>query len=116
MLADIEKHRSFVISTCIGDLGDIIPRYYKLAVYIKAPNELRMERVKQRVLDKFGERVLEGGDMYEQWQSHFDFMANRPLSKIDQWAETLNCPIIHIDGTVDWRISAANIAVKWNKI
>jgi cytidylate kinase len=48
MLADIEKHRTFVISTCIGDLGDVIPQYYKLAVYIKAPYELRMERVKQR--------------------------------------------------------------------
>ena len=113
MLADIEKHRTFIISTCIGDLGDVIPQYYRLAVYIKAPYELRMERVKQRVLDRFGERVLEGGDMYEQEQKHFDFMANRPLTKIDQWAETLSCPIIHIDGTVDWRVSAQNIAERW---
>ena len=113
MLADIEKHRSSIISTCIGDLGDIIPQYYRLAVYIKAPYELRMARVKQRVLDRSGERVLEGGDMYEQEQKHFDFMANRPLSKIDQWAETLSCPIIHIDGTVDWRVSAQNIVERW---
>lgn len=113
MLADIEKHRTFIISTCIGDLGDVIPQYYRLAVYIEAPYELRMERVKQRVLDRFGERVLEGGDMYEQEQKHFDFMANRPLSKIDRWAETLSCPIIHIDGTVDWRINAQNIAERW---
>ena len=75
-----------------------------------------MERVKQRVLDRFGERVLEGGDMYEQEQKHFDFMANRPLSKIDQWAETLCCPIIHIDGTLDWRISAQTIAEKWREL
>ena len=115
MLADIEKHRSFVISTCIGDLGDVIPQYYKLAVYIKAPYELRMKRVKQR-LDRFGERVLEGGDMYEQTQKHIDFMANRPLSKIDQWAETLCCPIIHIDGTLDWRVSAQVIAEKWREL
>ena len=60
MLPDIEKHRMFIISTCIGDLGDIIPQYYRLAIYIKAPYELRMEHVKQRVLDRFGERVLEG--------------------------------------------------------
>ena len=113
MLADIEKHRTFIISTCIGDLGDIIPSYYRLAVYIKAPYELRMKRVKQRVFDRFGERVLEGGDMYEQEEKHFDFMANRPLSKIDEWAKTLSCPILHIDGTVDWRINAKNIADRW---
>jgi len=113
MIADINKHRSFVISTYIGDLGGIIPQYYKLAVYIKAPYELRMKRVKQRVIDKFGERVLEGGDMYEQEQRYFDFMANRPLLKIDQWAQTLSCPIIHIDGTLDWRVNAQTIAEKW---
>jgi len=116
MLADIEKHRSFVISTCIGDLGDIIPQYYKLAVYIKAPHELRMERVKKRAFDKHGERVLEGGDMYEQTQKFFDFVATRPLSKIEDWAETLFCPIIRIDGTLDWRVSAQNIVEKWRLI
>jgi len=67
------------------------------------------------ILNRFGERVLEGGDMYEQEQKHFDFMANRPLSKIDQCAETLSCPIVHIDGTGDWRINAQNIAERWRK-
>ena len=116
MLADIEKYRSFVISTVVGDLGNIIPQYYKLAVHIVAPHELRMEHIKQRVYDKFGERVLEGGDMYEQEQKFFDFVASRPLTNIDQWAETLACPIIHIDGTVDWKVSATNIAESWRKI
>ena len=116
MLADIEKYRSFVISTVVGDLGDVITQYYKLAVHISAPHELRMERIKQRVYDKFGERVLEGGDMYEQEQKFFNFVASRPLTIIDQWAETLACPVIHIDGTVDWRVSATNIAENWRKI
>ena len=115
MLADIEKYRSFIISTVVGDLGNVIPQYYKLAVHISAPHELRMERIKQRVYDKFGERVLEGGDMYEQEQKFFNFVASRSLTIIDQWAETLTCPVIHIDGTADWRVSATNIAEKWRE-
>lgn len=110
MLADIEKYRSFVISTVIGDLGDMIPSYYELAVYLSAPFELRMERVKQRAYKQFGARILEGGDMYEQEQKFFDFVANRPLDKIEKWAETLTCPIIRVDGSADWRENAAWIA------
>lgn len=110
MLSDIKKYRSFVISTVIGDLGDIIPQFYELAVFMSAPFELRMERVKQRSFAQHGERVRIGGDMYEQEQKFFDYVALRPLEKIDQWAETLACPVIRIDGRVDWRINAANIA------
>ena len=110
MLADIEKYRSFVLSTVIGDLGDTIPRFYKLAVHMSAPLDLRLERVKKRSYDRYGSRILKGGDMYEQEQIFFDFVASRPLSRIDQWAKTLTCPIIQIDGTINWYENAANIA------
>ena len=113
MLADIEKHRSFVISAVTGDFGEIIPQFYELAVYITAPLELRMERIEQREYDRHGERVLESGDMYESRKNFLAFAASRNLSRIDQWAETLACPIIRIDGTTNWRINAANIADKF---
>ena len=110
MLVDIKKYHSFVMSTVIGDLGDVIPKFYQLAVYLSAPFELRMERVKRRSYEQYGERVLQGGDMYEQELKFFDFVASRPLSKIDRWAETLTCPVIRVDGTLDWRVNASNIA------
>ena len=116
MLADIEKYGSFVISACTGDFGDTITQLYELAVYISAPLELRMERIKQREYDKFGTRVLEGGDMYEQTQKFNDFAASRDLSRIEQWAETLICPVIRIDGALDWRENAANIAKRFYEI
>ncbi|MCL2158148.1 MAG: AAA family ATPase [Oscillospiraceae bacterium] len=114
MLADIEKHGSFVLSACTGDFGDKIESLYKLAVYIEAPLELRIERVKQRNLERFGERVLEGGDIHKQQLDFVDFVAKRPLTKIKQWAKTLACPMICIDGTEDWRKSAETIAEKWS--
>ena len=113
MFADIEKYGSFVISACTGNFGEKIESLYELAVYISAPLELRIERVKQRNIERFGERVLKGGDMYEQQSDFVDFVANRSLSKIEKWAETLSCPIIRIDGTADWRFNAANIAEIW---
>ena len=110
MLADIEKYRSFVISAVTGDLGDIIPQFYNLAVYISVPLDIRLERIKQREYTHWGDRVREGGDMYEQQLRFHDFVASRPLSRIEEWAETLTCPVIRIDGMEDWRVSAAKIA------
>jgi len=113
MLADIEKHGSFVLSSVTGDFGETIPRYYKLAVYMSAPLALRLERIKQRAYDQHGDRVRRGGDMYEQEQVFFNWAAARALSKIDEWARTLACPVIRVDGTADWRINAANIAEEY---
>jgi len=114
MLADIEKHRSFVLSAVTGDFGDIISQYYELAVYLSAPLDTRIERIKQRSYEKFGERIREGGDMYEQHLSFVDFASSRSLTPIEQWAETLSCPIIHVDGTEDWRTTAARIAGQYH--
>ena len=113
MFADIEKYRSFVVSAVIGDLGDTIPQFYELAVFISAPIELRMKRIEQREYDKFGERIRKGGDMYEQHLKFADFVGSRSLEKIEQWAKTLVCPVIRIDGTEDLRTNAANIAEQW---
>ena len=113
MLADIEKYGSFIMSSVAGDYGAEITEMYKLAVYITAPFELRMARVEQREHDKFGDRVQVGGDMYEQRLKFRNFVAARSIAPIEQWAETLACSVIRVDGTIDWRINAANIVEKW---
>ena len=48
--------------------------------------------------------------MYEQQIEFQNFVASRPLSRIEKWAGTHSCPIIQIDGTEDWRTSALYIA------
>jgi len=113
MLADIKKHRSFVISAVTGDFGNMIPLFYELAIFIIAPSDIRMKRIEQRAYDRYGDRVREGGDMYEQNQNFIKFAASRSLTKIEQWANTLSCPVIGIDGTVDWHKNAVNIIKKF---
>ena len=115
MLADIEKHRLFVLSAVTGDFGDIIPQYYELAVHLSAPIELRIERIKQRAYDKFGSRICKGGDMYGQHLKFVDFIASRSLSRIEKWAETLICPVISVDGTNDYKQTAIDIATYLKK-
>jgi len=113
MLIDIQKYGSFVISACTGGFGDTIPQFYELAIYLSAPLDLRMERIKRREYEKFGDRVREGGDMYVQQLKFHDFVASRSLARIEQWAETLLCPVVRVDGTKDYRQTVADIVTQF---
>ena len=110
MLADIEKHRSFVLSAVTGELGEKIPLMYDLAVYIMVSAEIRIKRIEQRECERYGDRICEGGDMYEQHRKFVDFAASRSLVPIERYAETLSCPVICVDGIADLRENAANTA------
>lgn len=116
ILSDIKKHRSFVISAVTGDFGDIIPKFYELAVFISAPIELRIKRIEQREYDKHRERIRKGGDMYEQHIKFVDFVASRSISRIEQWATELSCPVLRVDGTKDISQNAKLIVNKYLEI
>ena len=69
-------------------------------IYLQVSKEIRLARVKQRAVDMFGNRVLDGGDMYAQEQQFFQFVASRTLDKTDAWVSTLTCPVIYLDGSL----------------
>ena len=96
MLADIKEHGDFVLSAVCADFAAIEP-FYELIVYLEAPQNERMERIRQRSVDKFGSRVLPGGDMYEQEEDFFTFAAKRTPDKIEKWIKTAACPVLRID-------------------
>lgn len=56
---------------------------YDSEVYLDVPLEMRMKRIRQRAIDKFGDRVLPGGDMYEQEEKFFAYAETRTLEKIE---------------------------------
>ena len=101
MHADIEKFGNFVLSAVTGDLGEQITSMYTLAVWITAPLDVRVKRVEQRTFAQHGNRVCVGGDMFEQRREFVNFVASRTLVPIEEWAQTLTCPILRVDGTKD---------------
>lgn len=59
---------------------------YKLQLVIRTPQAcLREQSV--------------GGDLYEQEQRFFDLVKSRAEDTVEKWVQSLNCPIIRIDGT-----------------
>ena len=99
LLADIKKYDQFVLSSVNCDYGNEINSFYDCVVYINVAQEIRIQRVKQRSIAKFGNRVLEGGDMFEQEQKFFEFVTSRTMDKTDEWVYSVDCPVIYVDGT-----------------
>lgn len=100
LAADIDRCDEFVLSAVNGDLGRAINEMYICVVYIKADRDVRLKRVKKRSFEKFGARMLEGGDLYESENSFFDFVATRTMDSTDQWLKSVTCPVIYVDGTL----------------
>ena len=96
----IEKDRRFVFAAVKGDYGDKLPDFLEHVVLIEVPKEVRGRRVRDRSYQKFGDRVLPGGDLYETEQNWYALTDSRPDDYVTQWLDTLSCPVIHIDGTL----------------
>lgn len=99
LLDRVKAHENFVFSAVKGNYGENILPFYKYAVLIKVPKNIRMQRVRDRSFSKFGARMLYGGDLYEQEKEFFDMVEGRTEGYVEEWVQSLNCPVIRADGT-----------------
>ncbi len=62
----------WVLAGSIAGWGDIAIGLFDLAVFVTAPTDVRLRRLRAREEARFGDRLLENGDMH---QNHERFMA-----------------------------------------
>ena len=96
---EISKHPDFVFAAVKGDYGnDIIPLYDYIVV-IDVPKDIRSQRVRNRSYQKFGNRILVGGDLHSQEEAFFQMVDSRNDDYIANWLQKVSSPIISVDGT-----------------
>ena len=98
LFSEIKAHKNFVFASVKGDYRETIP-FFRYAVLISVPKDIRMQRVKDRSFQKFGNRMLPGGDLYEQEEKFFHLIESRTENTVEEWVQSLSCPIIQVDGT-----------------
>ena len=74
MKKDIAEHDNVVISGSLVDWGDELIPQFTLAIRLFTDTEVRLQRLHEREGRKFGARIEEGGDMYEE---HLAFLSGR---------------------------------------
>lgn len=99
LINEVKKCDNFVFAAVKGDYGKEISALYKCAVLISVPKEIRLQRVRNRSLQKFGNRILPGGDLYEKEEHFFDMVALRTEQDIIEWLDSIDCRVIQVDGT-----------------
>ena len=108
----IDRNKRFVFAAVKGDYGDKLIASLDHIVLVEAPKQIRSQRVRNRSFSRFGERILPGGDLYDKEEAWFSLTDSRLEDYTAQWLETVNCPVIRINGTlpvqqnVDYIVSA----------
>ncbi len=105
--ADIASNPKCVISGSLCGWGDVFIPKFDLVVYIDTPTDVRIDRLKKREYERFGDRIRHGGDMFEEhtefieWAKTYDTAGRDQRSRAlhDEWLQKLTCPVLKVDGT-----------------
>jgi len=100
LLNDFNKFDNFVFVAVKGNYNNEISDSFTHAVFISVSKEIRIKRVKERSYNKFGNRVLYGGDLYYKEKSFIDMVNNRSDNYTLDWLNTVNIPVVKVDGTM----------------
>ncbi len=98
LLADTKRLDGFVLAAVKADYSNELSGMFTHAILVDVPKEVRMQRVRERSFGKFGERMLPGGDLYEQEQRFFTMVQNRSDDRFLHWLDTLSIPVFRVDG------------------
>lgn len=95
----------FVMAGSMNSFHEHFDPFFELVVHLHTDAQVRMKRVHDRELDLFGERILEGGDMYAEHQKFlndiagYDFgIGGCTLQQHELWIKSLKCKVIQLDG------------------
>ena len=67
----MRAHENFILAFVKGDYGEDIYSFIRWVILLDVPKDIRRQRVKERSFQKFGNRMLSGGDLYEQEEKFF---------------------------------------------
>ncbi len=96
---EIKRHRNFVLAAGTCEHWREIYPFFRCAVLIDAPKDIRLYRVRSRSHAKFGERMMPGGDLYEREEAFFRHIESKDESAAEKYAMSLGCPVLRVDGT-----------------
>ncbi len=113
---DLSRDDEWILSGAVAGWGDCFMPCFDLVVFLWIPSEIRLARLQQREVERYGKDALAGGTRYEEsqafleWASLYDHAGMEVRSKAlhEQWIAELSCPVLRIEGdySVEERVAA----------
>jgi hypothetical protein len=104
LMSDIYQSEFFVMAGSMDSFNTPFVPLFDLAVHITASVVARLARINKGEYERFGKRVLEGGDLYENHQrfldrsARYDLAGSCSMKTHEEWANSLPCKVIRING------------------
>lgn len=97
----------WVMSGTLDGWAEPVTAAAELVVFLRVPTSLRLDRLRRRERDRFGDSLLPGGAMHEnhrefiEWAAHYDdgTLPGRNLPRHERWLADLSIPVLRLDGT-----------------
>lgn len=94
----------WVLSGSMDGWGDALIQSADWIVFVDTPTPLRLERIKARESERYGPRILPGGDMHENhlaflaWAAGYETgaQAGRNRARHEQWLRQLTLPVLRV--------------------
>lgn len=104
----VSKCKHFVMAGSMDSFHEYFDPFFRLAVHLQTDAKVREERVREREFERFGHRILDGGDMHDQHErflrdlSGYDVgIGGCTLQTHEVWLKSLQCKVIKLDGSND---------------
>ncbi|MFB5759828.1 hypothetical protein [Paenibacillus medicaginis] len=104
----------WMLSGSVCRWGDALKSEFDLVIFLRIPHELRMERLRARERQRYGDDILPDGSRYEDYCKFMDWAARydeagpeiRSRTLHEQWISELTCPVLRLeeDLTVEQRV------------
>lgn len=104
--ADLQPTGDWVLAGGVAGWNPCPDLQFTLFVFLYVPTAIRLTRLRERELSRFGPRILPGGDMEEthrsfiHWASRYDSgeLDGKSLQRHEQYLSVQNCPVLRFDG------------------
>ena len=117
LTAGLDRHAAWVLTGSLLDWGNVFIPRFTLVVFLCLPPDIRIERLRQRERQRYGNAIDPGGRMHAShsefiaWAKRYDDPAfeGRSLARHRAWLELLPCPVVEILGTPSVEESVARV-------
>ena len=101
---DLNNNEQWILSGHVSfGFGDVYLPLYDLIVFVYVPMDIRKERLEKREYERYGEKILPGGDRYENYNKFIDYCLSydtasggRSLQNHEKWLKSVSCPVLRI--------------------
>ena len=102
---ELSQCGAWILSGSVSGWGESLLPLFDLAVFVYVPKQIRLERLKQREYDRYGDRILPGADRFEasmeflNWAMSYDSgtQEGRSLQKHEDLFTQIQCKILRIE-------------------